>query len=52
MTLAQCWALSEWWYAGRLDRDYRRPPLGHFQDLLRAAGLSGDAWSLTVPASP
>jgi hypothetical protein len=50
MTLDQCWTLSETWYAGRLDRHYQRPPLDSFQELLRRAGLVGEAWSLTGPS--
>jgi hypothetical protein len=50
MTLDQCWQVSETWYAGRLDLGYQRPALDSFQSLLRGAGLTGDAWSLTVPA--
>jgi hypothetical protein len=46
MTLDQCWSLSRTWYAGRLDLDYRRPGVEHFQALLGAAGLVGDAWAL------
>ena len=49
MTLDQCWTLSETWYAGRLDRHYQRPRLDSFQELLRRAGLVGEAWSLTKP---
>jgi hypothetical protein len=49
MTLDQCWTISETWYAGRLDVDYQRPPLDHFQRLLREAGLVGEAWSLSPP---
>ncbi len=52
MTVEQCWALSETWYAGRLDLGYRRPPLDTFQSLLQGVGLVGDAWSLTPPAAP
>jgi hypothetical protein len=51
MTLDQCWALSETWYEGRLDLDYLRPPLEHFQQLLSRAGLVGEAWSLSPPGS-
>ena len=47
MTLDQCWSISETWYEGRLDVDYERPPVAHFQALLGAAGLAGDAWSLS-----
>ena len=49
MTLDQCWAISETWYAGRLDLNYQRPPLDHFQRVLGGAGLVGDAWSLSPP---
>jgi len=49
MTLDQCWALSENWYAGRLGANYERPPAAHFQALLGAVGLTGDAWSLAPP---
>lgn len=51
MTLNQCWALSETWYEGRLTMDYARPPIDHFQALLRAVGLVGDAWSLSPAPS-
>jgi hypothetical protein len=51
MTLDQCWRLSETWYAGRLAREYDRPAREHFQRLLAAAGLVGDAWSLTPPGA-
>ncbi len=50
MTLDQCWALSEAWYERRLELDYERPPLEHFQALLRSVQLEGDAWSLTPPS--
>jgi hypothetical protein len=49
MTLDQCWALSENWYAGRLDVGYQRSPLDHYQRLLRGVGLVGDAWALSPP---
>lgn len=49
MTLDQCWAISETWYEGRLDLDYERPPLAHFQGLLRGVGLVGDTWALEPP---
>jgi hypothetical protein len=49
MTLDQCWIISETWYAGRLDVDYRRPAIDHLQSLLRRAGLGGDVWSLVRP---
>ena len=50
MTLDQCWAISETWYAGRLDPDYQRPPIDHFKRLLQGAGLVGEAWSLSPPS--
>jgi hypothetical protein len=50
MTLDQCWAISETWYAGRLDLGYQRPPVEHYQSLLAGVGLVGNAWSLTPPA--
>ncbi|HTP24189.1 MAG TPA: hypothetical protein VMK12_00835 [Anaeromyxobacteraceae bacterium] len=49
MTLNQCWALSETWYAGRFDIGYQRPLLDHFQRLLQGVGLVGDAWALSPP---
>jgi hypothetical protein len=49
MTLDQCWRLSRNWYEGRLDVEYERRPVDHFQALLGAAGLTGDAWSLSPP---
>ena len=49
MTLDQCWAISETWYEGRLDLDYERPPLEHFQGLLRRVGLVGHTWALAPP---
>jgi hypothetical protein len=52
MTLDQCWSISETWYEGRLDLDFERPPVDHFQALLRDAGLVGDAWSLSPVRSP
>ena len=53
MTVEQCWAVSEHWYAGRLDLGYARPAPTHFQALLRGVGLAGEAWSLTgAPPSP
>lgn len=51
MTLDQCWTVSETWYEGRLELDYERPPLEHFQALLRSVQLEGDAWSLTPPSA-
>ena len=51
MALDQCWTLSETWYEGRLDVDYERPPLEHFQRLLGHAGLVGEAWSLAPPGT-
>jgi len=40
MTLDQCWAISETWYAGRLGLDYQRPPLDYFSDFYRGLGSS------------
>lgn len=51
MTLDQCWALSARWYEGRLDLDYQRPAGAHYQALLTAAALTGEAWSLTPPSA-
>ena len=51
MTLDQCWRLSRTWYEGRLDLDYERRPLDQSQALLGAMGLTGDAWSLSPPAT-
>jgi hypothetical protein len=42
-------ALSARWYEGRLALDYQRPPGPHYQALVAAAGLTGEAWSLTPP---
>jgi hypothetical protein len=49
MTIDQCVSLSETWYEGRLEPGYERPPLDHYQGLLRSVGLVGEAWALTPP---
>ncbi len=46
MTLGQCWAISETWYEGRLDRAYAPPTVAQRQAVLARAGLVGPEWSL------
>jgi hypothetical protein len=40
------WRLSQDWYRGRLDRDYRPATVAQLQNLLTAVGLDGGFWQL------
>ena len=46
MDLATLWRLARGWYAGRLDRGYRRREPSEAQDYFRSVGLSGPFWGL------
>jgi hypothetical protein len=43
--LDRLWALARSWYDDRLDHDWRRRSLTERQELLKAAGLTGDFWT-------
>ena len=42
--LSQVWALTQPWYADRLDYEWRPRTPADMGALLAAAGLSGDFW--------
>jgi hypothetical protein len=44
--LATTWRLARGWYAGRLDRGYRRRDPASAHDYLRGVGLTGAFWGL------
>lgn len=46
MDLATLWRLARGWYAGRLERGYRRREPSEAQDYFRSVGLSGPFWGL------
>jgi hypothetical protein len=46
MDLTTLWRLASGWYAGRLDRGYRRREPSDAAQYLRGAGLSGSFWGL------
>ena len=46
MDLATLWRLARGWYAGRLDRGYRRRDPGQAADYFRSVGLTGAFWGL------
>lgn len=46
MDLTTLWRLARGWYAGRLERGYRRREPSEAKDYFRSAGLSGPFWGL------
>ncbi len=46
MDLATLWRLARGWYAGRLDRGYRRKEPAQAADYFRSVGLHGPFWGL------
>jgi hypothetical protein len=46
MDLATLWRLARGWYAGRLERGYRRREPVEAQDYFRSVGLRGSFWGL------
>jgi Alkylmercury lyase len=46
MDLAMLWRLAQGWYAGRLDRDYRRREPSESAAYFREVGLEGPFWGL------
>jgi hypothetical protein len=46
MDLATLWALARDWYAGRLDRGYRRREPAEAAEYFRSVGLTGSFWGL------
>jgi len=46
MDLATLWRLARGWYAGRLERGYRRRHPAEAQDYFRSVGLGGPFWGL------
>lgn len=46
MDLATLWRLARGWYAGRLERGYRRRDPAEAQDYFRSVGLGGPFWGL------
>jgi hypothetical protein len=53
MDLATLWRLASGWYAGRLERGYRRRDPAQAADYFRSVGLEGPFWDarLTGPGS-
>ena len=47
MTLDQCWRLSQLWYPGRLEADWRRRNAAETEAVFAAVGLTGPFWLLT-----
>lgn len=47
MTLDQCWAMAQRWYAGRMDPGWRGRSPEAAQAILEAAGLTGPFWRMT-----
>jgi hypothetical protein len=46
-TLAQMWALTQRWYAGRLEPAFRRKRPDEYQRMLDDVGLTGEFWALS-----
>jgi hypothetical protein len=46
MDLGTLWRLARGWYAGRLERDYRRREPTEATDYFRSVGLRGPFWGL------
>jgi hypothetical protein len=46
MTIQQAWSLSQRWYGGRLDADFRRPSAEEANRIFESVGLTGDFWKL------
>jgi hypothetical protein len=46
MDLSTTWRFAAGWYAGRLDRGYRRREPGEALDYFAEVGLSGPFWGL------
>jgi hypothetical protein len=46
MDLATLWRLARGWYAGRLERGYRRREPSQAADYFRGVGLRGPFWGL------
>lgn len=46
MDLATLWRLARGWYAGRLERGYRRREPSEAHDYFRSVGLRGPFWGL------
>lgn len=46
MDLSTLWRLARGWYAGRLERGYRRRDPSGAQDYFRDVGLEGEFWGL------
>ena len=44
VTILQLWALSEAWYATRLQPDSRRPQPAEMREIFARVGLTGDFW--------
>lgn len=54
LDLPTLWRLARGWYAGRLERDYRRRDPAEAANYFRSVGLTGPFWDATVsgPGSP
>ena len=40
MPIQKCWELAQRWYAGRLDRDWKRPDKAEIQQLFDKRGIN------------
>ena len=47
MTLDQCWAMAQGWYAGRMEGAWRGRSPAAAQAILEGAGLTGPFWRMT-----
>ena len=52
MDLATLWRLARGWYAGRLERGYRRREPAAAAQYFREVGLTGEFWGLPTPSFP
>lgn len=47
ITLDQCWRLSQLWYPGRLEPEWRRRNAAETEAVFAEVGLTGPFWLLT-----
>jgi hypothetical protein len=47
MLMGTCWELTQRWYEGRLEKNWRRPGPKETQALFEELGLVGEFWRVT-----
>jgi len=46
VSLEQCWQLSQEWYPGRLEPDWRRMTAAETLAVFERVGLTGEFWTV------